>query len=210
MSSMCRLHVIGASGSGTTTLGRALATLWSVPHADADDYFWIPTAPPFMEKRPVQARLDLMQALFLPRDAWVLSGSTVSWGDQLRPYLDAVVFLTLDQETRVERLRQREAARYGDAIAPGGSRADAHRAFIDWACRYDDADFDGRSRVAHEEWLSTLSCPVLRLDGAARVEELTGAVEGWIARWPTSAAPENSSSPSRIVGPPDEHSADCR
>jgi adenylate kinase family enzyme len=42
----CRVHVLGASGSGTTTLARALANHWSVPHADADDYFWVPTDPP--------------------------------------------------------------------------------------------------------------------------------------------------------------------
>lgn len=178
---VCRLHVFGASGSGTTTLGRALATLWSVPHADTDDYFWIPTVSPFEEKRPVQARLDLMHDLFLARDAWVLSGSMISWGDLLKPYLDAVVFLTLDPATRLDRLRKREAARYGDAIAPGGARADAHRAFLDWARRYDDADFDGRSRAAHDTWLSTLACPVLHLDGAAPVEGLTAAVADWVA-----------------------------
>lgn len=39
----CRLFIMGASGSGTTTLGRAIANEWAVPHADADDYFWQPT-----------------------------------------------------------------------------------------------------------------------------------------------------------------------
>lgn len=43
----CKLHMMGASGSGTTTLARALADHWSVPHADADDYFWVPTDPPY-------------------------------------------------------------------------------------------------------------------------------------------------------------------
>ncbi len=31
----CRLFIMGASGSGTTTLGRAIANEWAVPHADA-------------------------------------------------------------------------------------------------------------------------------------------------------------------------------
>ena len=43
----CHLHITGASGSGTTTLGRALASAWAVPHADTDDYFWVPTTPPY-------------------------------------------------------------------------------------------------------------------------------------------------------------------
>jgi len=41
---------MGASGAGTTTLARAIAGQWAVPHADADDYFWIPSNPPYVEK----------------------------------------------------------------------------------------------------------------------------------------------------------------
>ena len=41
-----RIHILGASGSGTTTLGRALAERLQCPHFDADDYFWVPTDPP--------------------------------------------------------------------------------------------------------------------------------------------------------------------
>ena len=45
----CRVLVLGATASGTTTLARALADRWSVPHADTDDYFWVPTDPPYTE-----------------------------------------------------------------------------------------------------------------------------------------------------------------
>ncbi len=48
-----RLLVTGASGSGTITRGRGLATDWAVPHADVDDYFWLPSSPAYVEKRPV-------------------------------------------------------------------------------------------------------------------------------------------------------------
>jgi adenylate kinase family enzyme len=48
-----RLLVTGASGSGTITLGRVLATDWAVPRADVDDYFWLPSWPAYVEKRPV-------------------------------------------------------------------------------------------------------------------------------------------------------------
>jgi adenylate kinase family enzyme len=48
----CRLLITGASGCGTTTLGRAVADRWGVPHADVDDYFWRPTSPPFVQKAP--------------------------------------------------------------------------------------------------------------------------------------------------------------
>jgi adenylate kinase family enzyme len=42
-----RIHVMGASGSGVTTLGRALADALAFPHYGTDDYFWLPTTPPY-------------------------------------------------------------------------------------------------------------------------------------------------------------------
>lgn len=55
-----RIHVMGASGAGVTTLGRALATALASPHHDTDDYYWKPTAPPYRDKRTREERLRLM------------------------------------------------------------------------------------------------------------------------------------------------------
>jgi adenylate kinase family enzyme len=41
-----RIHIMGASGAGVTSLGRALADALSNSHHDTDDYFWKPTNPP--------------------------------------------------------------------------------------------------------------------------------------------------------------------
>ncbi|GAB3319388.1 hypothetical protein GCM10027299_11850 [Larkinella ripae] len=35
-----KLHLFGASGSGVTTLGTALAAQLHLPYVDSDDYFW--------------------------------------------------------------------------------------------------------------------------------------------------------------------------
>ena len=162
----CRLHILGPSGSGTTTLGRLVASEWSVPHADADDYFWLPTSPPYVDKRPIPERLRLMDDVFVARESWVLSGSVMGWGEPLLRHVDAVVFLTLAQEVRLDRLHTREAGRYGRSIDAGGSRHAAHQEFIEWAKGYDDPEFHGRSRARHEEWLRSVTCPVIRLDSA--------------------------------------------
>jgi adenylate kinase family enzyme len=96
----CRIHVMGGSGSGVTTLGRALADTLAFPHQDSDDYFWLPTTPPYRDQRDIAERLRLMHEVFLPRADWVLSGSVDSWGDPLIPYFDLVVFVKTPQELR--------------------------------------------------------------------------------------------------------------
>jgi adenylate kinase family enzyme len=58
-----RIQVTGASGSGVTTLGRALADALALPHHDTDDYFWQPTAPPYRTQRDAADRLRLMREM---------------------------------------------------------------------------------------------------------------------------------------------------
>jgi adenylate kinase family enzyme len=166
---------MGASGSGTTTLARALANHWSVPHADADDYFWVPTNPPYVEKRPESHRLSLMLSVFVPREAWVLSASMVGWGEAVIDECDGIVFLTLDPEERLRRLEAREVHRR----AGRGFDHGAWEAFLEWARGYDDPAFDGRSRAGHEKWLADRDRTVLRLDSAANPEDLVSAVLDW-------------------------------
>ncbi|MBV9393552.1 MAG: hypothetical protein JOZ84_03985 [Methylobacteriaceae bacterium] len=168
-----RVHITGASGTGTTTLGRALADALAVPHHDTDDYFWAPTTPSFQRKRDVADRLRLMREVFLPSPEWVLSGSLTGWGDPLVPLLDLVVFLIVPAEFRVHRLRERETRRFGaDALVPGAWRHEATEEFIAWASEYDQGRRASRNRADHEEWLATLSCPVLRLDGVRTIPDL--------------------------------------
>ncbi|MEV7431396.1 AAA family ATPase [Nocardioides sp. NPDC092400] len=174
----CRLHVVGASGSGTTTLARSLADHWAVPHADADDYFWLPSDPPYVRKRPEADRTALMRSMFVPRDAWVLSGSLVGWGDDVVSQCDAVVFLTLDPEERLRRLEAREVRRRAGRDFDTAAWAE----FTEWARGYDRPGFEGRSRAAHEDWLAGLGQPVLRLDSAASPDDLRDAVLSWAPR----------------------------
>jgi thymidylate kinase len=132
----------------------------------------VPTSPPYVTKRDPVDRLRLMEQVFVPRPAWVLSGSMLGWGDPVVAQCDAVVFLTLDPEVRLERLLERERLRYG----AGAVDAAATTEFLAWARGYDDPTFDGRSRVQHEEWLAAVGRPVIRLDSDRPVEELRDAL----------------------------------
>jgi adenylate kinase family enzyme len=180
-----RIHLTGASGSGVTTLGRALADRMALPHHDSDDYFWLPTAPPYQTMRPAADRLRLMHELFVPRLDWVLSGSVTGWGNELIPLFDLVVFVTTSRELRLKRLRAREAAHFGaDAVAPGGWRRDETEAFVEWASHYETGEREGRNLAKHEAWLADLPCPVARVDGARPVAELVEQLCAEVARLP--------------------------
>lgn len=177
-----RLHLFGASGSGTTTLGMALARRLDIPFLDTDTYYWQPTDPPFTTKRDPAERVALIEREIADHDSWVLAGSFCNWGDPLLHHFTLAIFLSLPHAQRMQRLLDRERARYGDRIRPGGDMHDTHREFMEWARRYDTGKAPLRSFDLHERWLRRLACPVMRLDSRQPVEALCEAVQARLAQ----------------------------
>ncbi len=172
MAGAARVHLTGASCTGVSTLGAALAARLGVPHLDVDDFYWMPTDPPFRVKRPATDRVRLIADRQAGSGGWVLAGSLGAWGNALLADASLIVFLEAPTDVRLRRLDGREALRHGARILPGGDMRDAHLAFRDWASRYDDPGFAGRSRARHERWLADQRLPLLRLTGTDPVGAL--------------------------------------
>ncbi|MEJ7602223.1 MAG: AAA family ATPase [Kofleriaceae bacterium] len=156
-----RILVTGASGSGTTTLGRALSAELGWPVFDADHYYWLASDPPFQHKRDPGERLITFQRELERAPDAIVSGSIMNWGSVLEDSFELIVFLTLAAELRVARLEVRERETLG--------RVD--HAFLEWAAQYDDGPPSGRSRARHEAWLAARAAHVLRIDGETSVAE---------------------------------------
>ncbi len=171
-----RVNLLGASGCGASSTGRALAEVLALPYFDCDDFFHAPTDPPFQKQRSPQERHDVLVSALDPVPSWVLGGGVANWDPY--PALDftLVVFLWVPAEVRLQRLRQRERARFGARVLAGGDMHTQHEAFIAWAMRYDDGDVEGKTLARHEAYLSTLRCPVLDLRGELPLEERRTAV----------------------------------
>ena len=165
-----RIHILGAFGSGTTTLGRAFAKRLQCPHFETDDYVWLPTDPPYTHQRERTERQRLLMDDLTAQDAWVVSGSLCGWGDVAIPLLELVVFLWVPQDVRMARLHNREHARFGERILPGGDMYESSQAFLTRAASYEEGGLDIRSRQRHDQWLSTLPCPILCFEGEYAIE----------------------------------------
>lgn len=175
-----RIHVLGASGSGTTTIAKIVCSNLNYKHFDSDNYFWEDTNEPFTIERDRNECLELLQTDLLNNEKWVLSGSLYGWGDGLIPIFDLVVFVYVPQEIRIERLKLREYERYGDRILPGGDRYENSKDFIEWAAAYDSGTRNGRSLSKHKAWLTTVKCPVIEVinnDLEDSVEQVMNAID---------------------------------
>lgn len=165
------IHIYGASGSGTTTLGKKICDELGYRFMDTDDYFWLPTEPQYTVKRSQKERIALMKKDISEADNVVISGSLVDWGDVLIPLFTLAVRLVTDTEVRIERLKIRERQELGDRILPGGSMYESHLEFLEWARAYDTGGTDMRSRAKHDEWQKLLLCRQIVLDGANDLDD---------------------------------------
>ena len=177
-----RIHVFGASGSGTTTLAKNIASSLRYAHFDADDYYWEKTAIPYTKKRSVEERVLLLKADMAKCQRWILSGSMCSWGEVFIPLYELVIFIRLPKDIRLQRIERREIAKFGEeAIRPGGNRHELYKAFMDWAASYDEGGLSTRSLALHEHWLSKLTCPVLKIMEPLSEREMLSKVTDFLS-----------------------------
>lgn len=169
--------ILGASGTGKTTLARALGERLSVPPFDSDDYHHAPSDPPYTHPRSPEERCRLLERDLLPLPSWTLSGGAIAWTP--RPAIEPtmLVFLSLPTELRIERLLVRERARFGDRRLPGGDMEGEHREFMAWTRGYDDGSSEGiNTRPIHEALLRAARCAVVRIEGPVSIDEALARV----------------------------------
>ena len=167
-----RIHIFGASGSGTTSLAKLVANATGFLHVDTDDIFWVKTNPPFRTVRELNERQDLLRQALEKTDSWVISGSLCGWGDFVIPMFELAVFLWIPSDIRLQRLRQREIDRFGSEIEdPNDPMYETHKGFLEWAAAYDTGGLDMRSKALHEKWITALPCNVIRIEDDRSIEE---------------------------------------
>lgn len=156
-----RLLITGAAGSGTTTLGKAIVAKNGWNFFDADEYYWLPTNPPYQEKRDQHKRLEMILNDLHNCTHAVVSGSIMDWGLELEDAFNVIVFLYLDTNIRVERVKRRELDLFG-SVDPK---------FIQWVSEYDTGPSEGRSLAKHNDWLSHRDCEVITIKGDVTLDK---------------------------------------
>lgn len=165
-----RLHLFGASGSGCSSLGRAMAKKFQLSYYDTDDYYWEASEPPFTVRAQATSRNARLQQDLLRTTGWVLAGSISSWQLDLGDTLSLVIFVRVPSKERIARLYGREVQRYGARVLSSGDMYTSSQAFIDWSRCYETGERPGRTLAQHTAWLAQLTCPTMTFDNVGPVD----------------------------------------
>jgi adenylate kinase family enzyme len=176
------INIFGSSGSGSTTLAKAIAKTFNYLHVDVDDALWEPTDPPFTIRRSDDsARAYIIEHLNSGKDT-VISGSLVGFGDDIKQMIDLFVFMNLDILVRLSRIQTREEKRFGKRVLLGGDLYDKHLDFLKWVSDYETNPEYIRSRKQHLLWLENVKAPVLRVTEELSIDELMKLVKPFIVK----------------------------
>lgn len=166
-----RIYIIGASGTGKTTLAKALSAQLKIIHFDSDDYFHYPTDPPYQKERSPEDRAQLLSSDLKPHASWVLSGGAGTWIPAIEFDPTLIVFLYLTPDIRLKRVSDREHLLYGSRIRAGGDMEKTHTDFMKWTAGYDDGTAEGTNTLPLHEAFISKAKSLLRIDKSLSTTE---------------------------------------
>lgn len=167
-----KVQIIGASGTGKSTLAKYISEKAECLWIDTDRYLWKDSS--FTENHPVEKRVELYKQDMHSADCYAVSGSVFSWSKEGFSNRDLLVFLELEENQRMKRLLEREAARGNAGRMWPDSLGTPTNEFIEWCKTYHlatDKTLVG-TYVSHMHELEVSQSPVLKLDSSKPVEEL--------------------------------------
>lgn len=165
------IMIMGSSGAGKTTLGKLVAKELGYTFVDIDEYIWRKdTEIPFSAMYSKAEKICRLQEAISNCEHFVMAGSMDSFHEYFDPYFELVVHLHTDEQIRVKRVHERELGWFGERILEGGDMYEEHQKMLNGIAGY-DYGIGGCTLQQHENWLQSLKCKVIKLDGAKALKE---------------------------------------
>ena len=155
--------LLGANGSGKSTIGRELARMLNIAHFDVEDYWFYKTDIPYTAIRPKEERNEMLLSDMKKHGSFVVSGDISGWSDEFLTMFNLAVFLTAPTDIRMKRIESREYARWGDRVHKGGDMYELQKRFRKFAATRDVSLL--------EQSALRYSCPVLHIDGTQDIHD---------------------------------------
>lgn len=158
--------ICGLNGAGKSTLGRALAQHCDLRFIDNEDLYFSKNDPAYLyatERSRQEVEQLLLEEMNASRKGFVFTSVKGDYSQAAINRFSCSVWVRIPRELRLERVRNRSFQKFGDRMLPGGDLHEQEERFFSFV--------QARPENLVEEWLRTVSFPVIPVDGTKPVEE---------------------------------------
>ena len=156
--------ICGLNGTGKSTLGKMLADRLGYEFIDNED-LWFPKTDPaykFSGPRSEEEAVRLLEEKISGNHRFVFAAVKGNYGSRLINSLDYIILVEVPKQIRSQRVRDRSYHKFGNRILPGGDLYDRETRWFSLT--------DSRPDTYVTDWLKTVDCPVIRIDGTLPAE----------------------------------------
>ena len=185
------IAIVGLNGSGKSTLGHMLAKETGYHEMDVEHYFFpeqresrrnalegtadmtagaLPFSAPRGKGQVEKALLDDIRL----HPEFILCGVSLNWCEELLSEINTVFWLKTPRDIRINRIKNREEARWGARVAEGGDMYESQLEFRRMAA--------GLSESKVSDSVAYLSCDVVALDGTLPPEDNIRIIKDYLRK----------------------------
>ncbi len=155
--------IFGANGSGKTTLGKELAKKLNYKHMDIEDYHFIKSDIPYTITRSKEECFNLIINDIKIYNSFIISAVTGDFLDEISSLFELAIYIDTPKELRIQRVAQRGYDLHGNRVRIGGDMYGQQQQFLSFVAN--------RSHDHISHYASTLSCPIIAIDGTKSIDE---------------------------------------
>jgi len=157
--------ICGLNGSGKTTVGKILANKLGFYFIDNENLFFSRASndEPYANPKSRGEVTAMLMEEVRSHPNFVFAAVKGDYGTEILPYYSLAVVIEVPKNIRMERIRSRSYAKFGDRMLSGGDLYEQEEHFFSLA--------QSRPEDLTEKWVQTLHCPIIRINGTKSVEE---------------------------------------
>lgn len=157
--------ICGLNGTGKSTLGKALAEKLHFYFIDIENLYFPKTDPNYIYASP-RTREDVAELLLYEmrtHENFILASVKGDYGEDIYSFFQYAILLDVPKNIRLQRVKERSFQKFGNRMLSGGDLYEQEEKFFRL--------IESRDENTVEEWVKSLKCPVIRIDGTKSIDE---------------------------------------